>query len=309
MRQYFKEKQIYRIDHYLGKEAVQNLMALRFANSFFEPLWNSKYISQVQITVAESLGVEGRGDYYDKSGASRDMLQNHMMQLLSLIAMEMPYKIDANAIRDEKVKVIKSLKEVKKNDIVIGQYTNYKKDIQNINSTSESYIALKTYINNWRWQGTPFYLRTGKKLKTRMSEIVLIFKNKSSLLFKEQKNLNRLRIKIQPNESISMTTFIKDPSSNKIDKLKEVPIDMFLSDFLKNKNIQDAYERLIIDVVKNDQTLFMREDELFFAWEWCDKIINKIKNIKPDIYEEGSDGPKNASKLLEKLGHFWSEIK
>ena len=226
----FNENQIYRIDHYLGKETVQNLMALRFANALFEPLWNAQHIDHIQITVAESIGVEGRGGYYDKSGAMRDMVQNHIMQLLCLTAMEPPSKFEPDAVRDEKLKVIRALDPVRAEDTVRGQYrgnggASYLEDAENPDSRTESYVALKVAIHNWRWAGTPFYLRTGKKLRARMSEIAVIFKEVPHSIFPEvmEKRGNALIIRLQPDEGITLRMTIKEPGPGGM-RLTEVPL-------------------------------------------------------------------------------------
>lgn len=223
LSEHFAETQIYRIDHYLGKETVQNLMAIRFANALFEPLWNSHYVEQVQITVAESIGVAGRGAYYDKSGAMRDMVQNHLMQLLCLTAMEPPSKFDPDAVRDEKLKVIRALDTLKLGDTVRGQYRagggdgSYLEHVGDPNSRTESFVALRVHIANWRWSGTPFYLRTGKKLSARMSEICVVFKHPPHTIFPQVEALrgNALIIRLQPNEGITLRVAIKDPGDRK----------------------------------------------------------------------------------------------
>jgi glucose-6-phosphate 1-dehydrogenase len=235
----FDESQIYRIDHYLGKETVQNLMAVRFANVLFEPLWNAQYIDHVQITVAETVSVSGRGGYYDKSGAMRDMVQNHLMQLLCLTAMEPPAKFDPDAVRDEKLKVIRALDPIEVNDIVRGQYgadengASYIEDSENPESKTESFIALKVNISNWRWKGTPFYLRTGKRLKARMSEIVVYFKETPHSIFGPDagSNANVLSIRLQPDEGMDLRVTIKEPGPGGL-RLVDVPLDMTFADAL-----------------------------------------------------------------------------
>ncbi|HEU0221988.1 MAG TPA: glucose-6-phosphate dehydrogenase, partial [Paracoccaceae bacterium] len=262
----FTERQIYRIDHYLGKETVQNLMAIRFANALFEPLWNTRHVDHVQITVAESIGVEGRGSYYDHSGALRDMVQNHLMQLLCLTAMEPPSRFEAQAVRDEKLKVIRALEPIGPKEIdaltVRGQYragggeAGYLEHVGNPDSRTESFVALKVGIANWRWKGTPFYLRTGKRLRTRLSEIAVIFKDPPHSIFdRPQKPLrgNALIIRLQPDEGITLRMTIKDPGPGGM-RLTEVPLDMTFAKALGNNNgapvrMPDAYERLIMDVI------------------------------------------------------------
>ncbi|PSL20149.1 glucose-6-phosphate dehydrogenase [Shimia abyssi] len=314
----FNEEQIYRIDHYLGKETVQNLMALRFANSLFEPLWNSTHIDHVQITVAESLGVEGRGEYYDNSGAMRDMVQNHLMQLLCLIAMEPPSRFEPNAVRDEKVKVIEALEPVAPDDIVRGQYydwnnrVGYKDHAGNPESRTESFVAMKVAVANWRWAGTPFYLRTGKKLRTRMSEIAVIFRDPPHMIFPkmEGRRGNALVIRLQPDEGITLRTTIKEPGPGGM-RLTEVAMDMTFDDALgEDLHAQDAYERLIMDVIRGDQTLFMRGDEVESAWAWADPLIENWKNStqRPASYDSGGSGPEESMMLMHQDGRRWRSV-
>ncbi|MBI1217853.1 MAG: glucose-6-phosphate dehydrogenase [Rhodobacteraceae bacterium] len=325
LAEHFHESQIYRIDHYLGKETVQNLMAVRFANILFEPLWNAQYVDHVQITVAETVGVNGRGAYYDKSGAMRDMVQNHMMQLLCLIAMEPPYKFDPDAVRDEKLKVIRALEPVPAEDIVRGQYrgagrkdgpeaASYLEDCGNPQSRTESYLALKVRVANWRWQGTSFYLRTGKKLRARTSEIAIIFKEAPHSIFGEDEGwkANVLAIRLQPNEGMNLTVMIKEPGPGGM-RLTEVPLDMSFAEALgeEGMDIPDAYERLIMDVIRGNQTLFMRGDEVEAAWAWTDPIIEgwEARGDKPRGYDPGSSGPEDALMLLHRDGRRWREIR
>ena len=317
---HFTEQQIYRIDHYLGKETVQNLMAVRFANILFEPIWNAQYIDHVQITVGETVGVEGRGAYYDTSGAMRDMVQNHLMQLLCLIAMEPPYHFDPNAVRDEKLKVIRALDPVEPKDIVRGQYLagggqgGYIEHSKNPESRTESFIALKVGISNWRWKGTPFYLRTGKRLRSRASEIAITFKAPPHSIFDNSGGIheNVLVIRLQPNEGITLTVMIKEPGPGGM-RLTEVPLDMSFAEALGNDHadVPDAYERLIMDVIRGNQTLFMRGDEVEAAWAWTDPIINgwEARGDQPRGYEPGSAGPDDALMLLHRDGRRWREIK
>lgn len=318
LRSSFEEHQIYRIDHYLGKETVQNLMALRFANSLWEPLWNATHIDHVQITVAEDLGVEGRGEYYDRSGAMRDMVQNHLMQLLCLIGMEPPSRFEPNSVRDEKVKVIQALEPVAQSDIVRGQYRtkgksgSYRDDAGNSNSLTESYIAMKLNIGNWRWAGTPFYLRTGKKLRGRSSEIAVVFRDPPHMIFPkmEERRGNALIIRLQPDEGMTLRTTIKEPGPGGM-RLAEVSLDMTFADALgEHADAQDAYERLIMDVIRGDQTLFMRGDEVEAAWAWADPIIAswEERNSVPALYDQGSSGPDDALMLLHRDDRRWREI-
>ncbi len=281
----FSESQIYRIDHYLGKETVQNLMALRFANALFEPLWNAAHIDHVQITVAESIGVEGRGGYYDHSGALRDMMQNHLMQLLCLVAMEAPTHMDADGVRDEKLKVLRALKPIDEatinQSIVRGQYraagnmAAYTTEVENPNSTTESFIALKAEISNWRWAGVPFYVRTGKRLPIRQSEIVITFRAIPHSIFDAGAGgieANRLVLRIQPDEGVKLWIMIKDPGPGGM-RLRYVPLDISFAEAFGARS-PDAYERLILDVIRGNQTLFMRRDEVEAAWAWIDPIAN-----------------------------------
>ncbi|WP_121068084.1 glucose-6-phosphate dehydrogenase [Chachezhania antarctica] len=318
LRKNFTERQIYRIDHYLGKETVQNLMALRFANALWEPLWNATHIDHVQITVAETVGAEGRSEYYDRSGAMRDMVQNHLMQLLCLTAMEPPSRFNPNAVRDEKVKVIEALEPVAQSDIVRGQYRalhgddSYADHAGVPNSRTESYVAMKVNIGNWRWAGTPFYLRTGKKLRARSSEIAVVFRDPPHMIFPEMKGLkgNAMVIRLQPDEGIKLRNTIKEPGPGGF-RLVEVTMDMTFADALDEDAVpQDAYERLIMDVIRGDQTLFMRGDEAEAAWAWVDPIIAAWEDAgtRPDMYDQGSSGPEDALMLLHRDGRRWREI-
>ena len=319
LSEYFDETQIYRIDHYLGKETVQNLMAVRFGNVLFEPLWNTQYVDHVQITVAEEVGVGGRGAYYDQSGAMRDMVQNHLMQLLCLTAMEPPSKFDPDAVRDEKLKVIRALDPVEAEDIVRGQYKgskdapSYVEDAENSESRTESFIAIKLHIANWRWNGTPFYLRTGKRLRARKSEIVIHFKEPPHSIFDEDagSRTNVLSIRLQPDEGIDLRVTIKEPGPGGM-RLIDVPLDMSFAEALgaEGTDVPDAYERLIMDVIRGNQTLFMRGDEVEAAWAWTDPIIEAWtrRGDRPTRYEPGSSGPEEALMLLHRDGRRWREI-
>ena len=316
---HFDESQIYRIDHYLGKETVQNLMAVRFANILFEPLWNAQFVDHVQITVAETVGIEGRGEYYDAAGAMRDMVQNHLMQLLCLIAMEPPYRFEPEAVRDEKLKVIHALDPVASADIVRGQYRaasgqpGYLEECGDPESLTESYIAMKLNISNWRWKGTPFYLRTGKRLRARSSEIAVTFKEPPHSIFGEGERWkeNTLVIRVQPNEGITLSVMIKEPGPGGM-RLVDVPLDMTFAEALGagGRDIPDAYERLIMDVIRGNQTLFMRGDEVEAAWAWTDPIIAawQAREDRPQSYEPGSAGPEDALMLVHRDGRRWREI-
>ena len=317
---HFHESQIYRIDHYLGKETVQNLMAVRFGNMLFEPLWNSQYVDHIQITVAETVGVGGRGEYYDTAGAMRDMVQNHLMQLLCLIAMEPPSHFDPDAVRDEKLKVIRALGEVDPKDIVRGQYLaddekpGYLEHVENPRSLTESFIALKLDVVNWRWSGTPFYLRTGKRLKSRTSEIAVVFKETPHNIFDDDNDRHRniLTIRLQPNEGIDLDVTIKEPGPGGM-RLVDVPLDMTFSEALgpEGEDIPDAYERLIMDVVRGNQTLFMRGDEVEAAWAWTDPLIAAWEKgaTKPIPYDSGSSGPEEALALMHRDGRKWRDLR
>jgi glucose-6-phosphate 1-dehydrogenase len=321
----FKEDQVYRIDHYLGKETVQNLLALRFANILFEPIWNSAHIDHVQITVAESVGAGTRG-YYDESGALRDMIQNHIIQLLCLVAMEPPASDAANALRDEKLKVLRSLKPIAGADVakatVRGQYrggsvdggavAGYQDELpeEKKGSRTETFVALKAEIENWRWSGVPFYIRTGKRLPTRASEIVIQFRTIPHSIFDHAEGApkpNRLVIRIQPDEGVKLFLMIKDPGPGGM-RLREVPLNLsFAATF--TERTPEAYERLLLDVIRGSQTLFMRRDELEAAWEWVDPIRLgwDAAPDAPQPYTAGTWGPTGAIALIERDGRTWNE--
>lgn len=322
LRAHFTENQIYRIDHYLGKETVQNLMALRFANTLWEPLWNSHHIDHVQITVAESIGVAGRGGYYDKSGAMRDMVQNHLMQLLCLTAMEPPSKFTPNAVRDEKLKVISALEPVSAENIVRGQYRSssagddsYLDHAGDPTSRTESFVAMKVDISNWRWAGTPFYLRTGKCLRARESEIAVHFRKPPHNIFaddqdQDELDSNMLIIRLQPDEGITLRTTIKDPGPGGM-RLTAANLDMTFAESLPDQGRpQDAYERLIMDIIRGNQTLFMRGDEVEAAWAWADPIINawSKSSHKPQSYDQGGSGPDDSLLLMHRDNRRWRTI-
>jgi len=319
LAEHFSEEQIYRIDHYLGKETVQNLMAVRFGNILFEPLWNHQYIDHVQITVAETVGVGGRGSYYDQSGAIRDMVQNHIMQLICLIAMEPPSRFDPDAVRDEKLKVIRALDPINPDQVIRGQYTagpdgpDYRTDAENAASRTESFVAMQLGISNWRWKGTPFFIRTGKRLRARMSEIVVQFRPTPHSIFDADAGhrANRLIIRLQPNEGMELHVTIKEPGPGGM-RLMDVPLDMTFAEALGTQDASaDAYERLIMDVIRGNQTLFMRGDEVEAAWRWTDPILESWEAGRdmPFPYEPGSSGPDEALALLHREGRKWSEIR
>ncbi len=322
--QVFSEDQIFRIDHYLGKETVQNLMALRFANTLFEPLWNSAHIDHVQITVAESLGVGTRGGYYDHAGALRDMVQNHLIQLVCLTAMEPPSEFEADAVRDEKLKILRALRPIDEANVeavtVRGQYKSgavegkavpaYVEEIRGDESGTETFVALKCEIDNWRWAGVPFYLRTGKRLPARVSEIVIAFKDVPHSIFGKSAGsiaANRLIIRLQPDEGVKLSLMIKEPGPGGM-RLVEVPLDMTFAETFDVRQ-PDAYERLIMDVVRGNLTLFMRRDEVEAAWRWIDPIRAgwEAQGVKPHGYAAGTWGPTASIALIERDGRTWHE--
>ena len=321
---FFSEEQVFRIDHYLGKETVQNLMALRFANALFEPLWNSAHVDHVQITVAETVGLEGRADYYDKAGALRDMVQNHMLQLLCLVAMEAPASMDADAVRDEKLKVLRSLKRINGHEApkitVRGQYRagasgngpvpSYADDLGRGDSDTETFVAIKAEIANWRWAGVPFYLRTGKRMAERLSEIVVSFKPIPHSIFGEGAGpvvANQLVIRLQPDEGVKQWVMIKDPGPGGM-RLRHVPLDMSFATAFDVRN-PDAYERLIMDVIRGNQTLFMRRDEVEAAWGWIDPIEASWRENahRAQGYTAGTWGPNASVALIERDGRTWHD--
>ncbi|WBY16286.1 glucose-6-phosphate dehydrogenase [Erythrobacteraceae bacterium WH01K] len=318
----FDEDQIFRIDHYLGKETVQNLMALRFANMMFEPLWNAGGIEHVQITVSETVGLEGRHGFYDDTGALRDMVQNHMLQLLAITAMEAPAEFDATSVRDEKVKVLRSLRPVKPAEMVRGQYgsgavagnavESYEDDLGEASDT-ETFVALKAHIDNWRWQGVPFYLRTGKRMAERRSEIVIQFKCVPHNIFAERGgrlNANRLVIRLQPEEYVRLMVMAKKPSMDRDGvTLREVPLDLSLTQAFSRARRRIAYERLLLDLIDGDPTLFVRRDEVEAQWRWIDDIRSTWakENMEPKSYGSGGWGPSAAIALTERDGVSWNE--
>ena len=323
----FEENQIYRIDHYLGKETVQNLLALRFANIFFDPLWNRTYIDHVQITVAESVGAGGRWNYYNESGALRDMVQNHLLQLACLVAMEFPARNVADDIRDEKLKVIRCLKPIDVSNVqavtVRGQYIDgsidqkivpgyAQEDDSNGDSNTETFVAIKAEIENNRWAGVPFYLRTGKRMSNRYSEIVIQFK---PVIFKfidinpNALHNNQLVIRLQPNEGIEMRMMNKVPGLSESFSLQQVGLNLSFEEAFEEHRSPSAYERLLLDVTRGDQTLFMRSDELRGAWHWVDGIIDGWETTRQPAqkYRAGSTGPDDALGLLIKDGRKWQD--
>ena len=322
----FSERDTYRIDHYLGKETAQNIMVLRFANGIFEPLWNHRYIDHVQITGAETLGVEGRGPYYDNAGALRDMVQNHLLQLLSLVAMEPPVELSADAIRDEKVKVIRSLRPMSFEDVaanvVRGQYAagtingkevvGYRQeDRVNPKSMTETYVALKAHVDNWRWSGVPFYVRFGKRLAKTGTEIAVQFRSAPDVLFSRDADVgpNVLVIRIQPDEGISLRIQAKRPGASV--KIEPVKMDFHYGTSF-GKASPEAYERLLLDAMSGDATLFARRDEVEHAWQFVDRIEHAWhQNPEPPSlceYPAGSWGPSEADDLLSRDGRAWRRM-
>ncbi|HKQ94149.1 MAG TPA: glucose-6-phosphate dehydrogenase [Aestuariivirgaceae bacterium] len=318
----FPERQIYRIDHYLGKETVQNLMALRFANSMFEPVWNHGEIDHVQITVAETVGVEGRAAYYNSSGALRDMVQNHMIQLLCLVAMEAPQRFEADAVRDEKMKVLRGLRPLRGHDVhthvVRGQYSagaisgvavpGFAEEV-GAPTQAETFVAIKASIDNWRWAGVHFYLRTGKRLPHRVSEIVVQFRNVPHSIFGHDVGRiepNRLVLRLQPDEGVQLQLMSKDPGPGGM-RLKETPLNLSFAEAFKTR-WPDAYERLLLDVVRGNATLFMRRDEVEAAWEWIEPIHSEWETTaQPPLctYPAGSWGPPQSVVLMARDGGNW----
>ena len=320
----FTESQIFRIDHYLGKESVQNLLVTRFANTFLEPMWNSHWVDHVQITVAESLGVGDRGGYYDHSGALRDMVQNHLLQLLCLVAMEPPSHIGRETVRDEKLKVLEALKPMAPADVdrdtVRGRYTaglvdgaavaSYSQDLGYTGSSTETFVALKTEVQNWRWAGVPFYLRTGKRMDRRASEIVVVFKQPPHAMFPHSEGTtepNRLHIQVQPDEGMRLHLTAKEPGPGGI-RLKPVSLDLSYATAFEQR-LPDAYERLLMDVIRGNPTLFMRRDEVEAAWTWVEPILTRwaVSPDRPKRYPAGTSGPTAAATLLERDGRTWQE--
>ena len=297
-------------------------MVMRFANQLFEAHWNNNSISNVQITVSEEIGIKGRENYYDSYGAIKDMMQNHILQLVCLVAMEPPSKFDANLVRDEKLKVLQSLKKIENlNEICIGQYglknddedqiASYTQDSKQHDSKTETFVALMAKIDNWRWAGVPFFLRTGKRLKTRASEIVITFKPIQHFIFDKTEKINtlpnQLIIRLQPDEGLKILLMSKEPGPGGI-RISPSYLNLSFSDTFKNK-IPDAYERLLMDVVRGNQTLFMRKDEVEAAWSWIDPIISLIKknNRLPETYIPKSWGPTSSFDLLKRHGFEWCE--
>jgi glucose-6-phosphate 1-dehydrogenase len=322
LSQGFEENQIYRIDHYLGKEAVQNLLALRFANTIFEKSWSSSAIDHIQITVAEDLGVEDRGGYYDETGALRDMVQNHLLQILCLIAMEPPVSIQSESVRDEKLKVLKSLAPFTSDNIAVnsvraqylegiskGEAACSYLDEEGVDSKNqtETFVALKLEINNWRWSGVPFYLRTGKRMQSKSSEIVVRYKTVPHNIFSKGAHLepDQLVLRIHPDEGIDLKLNTKRPGVSGYD-LENLPLDLNLNEYHEIGH-QDCYERLLLDVIKGNPSLFVRRDEIEASWKWIDNIINlwKSEDVPMEEYISGGWGPSNADLLIKRDFRTW----
>ena len=322
----FAENQVFRVDHYLGKETVQNLLALRFGNSLFEPLWNAAAIDHVQVTVAETVGIEGRWSYYDDAGALRDMVQNHMLQLLALLAMEAPQSFDPDAVRAEKIKVLRSLRPIGAADVaaktVMGQYSAgmansapvpgyLDEEGARAGSTTETFAAIRVDIDNWRWAGVPFYLRTGKRLQTRRTDIAIQFRPVPHNIFDSvgaTLQPNRLLIQLQPEETVTLHVMTKEPGLEGM-KLRPLALNLSLDEAYGTYRRRIAYERLILDILKGNSTLFVHRDEVEAAWEWIDGIHAgwREAGMTPKPYPAGSWGPSASIALAERHGHSWHE--
>lgn len=319
----FDESSIFRMDHYLGKETVQNLLVLRFANTMFEPVWSNHTIDHVQITVSETLGVDNRHEYYDKSGAVRDIVQNHLLQLLCLTAMEPPLSLDADDVREEKIKILRALKSFTPKsalkNTVRGQYVaghinnqpvpGYKDKLPDElkDSTTETFVAIKTEIDNWRWAGVPFYLRTGKRMAKRCSEIVLQFKPLPHNVFGDGiQEANRLVIRLQPDEGMRLYMQIKQPGPGGLE-LQSLPLDLSYAESFSAIRYPDAYERLLMDVVRGNLSLFMGHNEVEAAWKWTDNLLQSWEkgNHPVENYPAGSNGPLKSAMLLDRDNREW----
>ncbi|MHB8149480.1 MAG: glucose-6-phosphate dehydrogenase [Desulfobulbia bacterium] len=325
--EFFQEKQVYRIDHYLGKETVLNLVALRFANSIFTTNWDNTTIDHVQITVAEEVGIEGRWGYFDKSGQLRDMVQNHLLQILSLVAMEPPVTLGSESIRNEKLKVLKALRPITRDNVeektVRGQYSGgflkggpvpgyHEEEAGNPRSFTETFVALRVDIDNWRWAGVPFYLRTGKRMTKKLSEVVIYFKRLPHNIFRESyKNLpsNKLIIRLQPNEGVEIEMLNKVPGIGSGVKLQRTTLDLSFSEAFQSVHVADAYERLLLAAMEGSQSLFVRRDEVEQAWTWVDSIQDawQASNDAPMPYPAGTWGPVASVALMARDGRAWDE--
>ncbi|PKI16099.1 glucose-6-phosphate dehydrogenase [Colwellia sp. 12G3] len=325
--EFFKENQTYRIDHYLGKETVLNLLVLRFANSLFTNNWDRNSIDHVQITVAESVGIEGRWGFYDEAGQMRDMVQNHLLQILSLLAMEPPADLSAESVRAEKLKVVKALKAINRENIkdkaVRGQYSDgflngapvpgyLNEEDANANSNTETFVAIKAEIDNWRWKGVPFYLRTGKRMPKKHSEIVVHFKQQPHNIFKDSYSdlpANKLTIRLQPDEGVELQMMNKIPGIASQMRIQENKLDLSFSDTYNDERVVDAYERLMLEVLNGNQSLFVSRDEVEAAWIWADSIIEawNTTNEAPKPYAAGSWGPVSSISLIARDDRQWIE--
>ncbi len=304
IHRWFPESSVHRIDHYLGKETVRNLLVFRFANMLFESAWNRDRVKDVQVTVAEELGVEGRGRYYDEAGALRDMVQNHLTQVMSLVAMEPPATFEADAIRDEKVKALRSIARIDVDDVVRGQYDGYQDDPSvPAGSTTETFIAARIDIDNWRWKGVPFYLRTGKRLAKRTTQVIIEFRDPPVCLFDRegscQVHANILALTLQPHEGFELLFDVKEPGERI--QLRTLPLDFFYEE--EFGPLPDAYTTLIRDVIEGDQTLFVRADEVEESWRLWTPIVDGRRDLPVYPYEPGTWGPAAADHLL--AGHRW----
>ncbi|MEH0873247.1 glucose-6-phosphate dehydrogenase [Pectobacterium cacticida] len=326
--EFFNECQVYRIDHYLGKETVLNLLALRFANSLFSSNWDNRTIDHVQITVAEEVGIEGRWGYFDKAGQMRDMIQNHLLQILTMIAMSPPSDLTTDRIRDEKVKVLRSLRRIDRSNVhettVRGQYTSgfvqghkvpgyLEEEGANKSSSTETFVAIRVDIDDWRWSGVPFYLRTGKRLPTKCSEVVVYFKNPALNLFHDsyqQLPQNKLIIRLQPDEGVEIQILNKIPGLEHKHRLQTVKLDLSFSETFNQQHLADAYERLLLETMRGIQALFVRRDEVEEAWKWVDSIMEawEMDNDAPKPYQAGSWGPVASVAMITRDGRSWNEF-
>lgn len=324
---YFKESQVYRIDHYLGKETVLNLLALRFANAFFASRWDRNSIDHVQITIAEEVGIEGRWGYFDQAGEMRDMVQNHLLQILTMIAMAPPATLDDDDIRNEKIKVLKALRPIDKTNVrentVRGQYTSgfihgqkvpgyLEEEGANTKSNTETFVAIRADIDNWRWAGVPFYLRAGKRLPSKTSEVVIYFKRPAINLFKSSYNElppNKLTIRLQPDEGVDIEILNKVPGLENNHRLQTTKLDLSFNEAF-NQPIADAYERLLLEVMRGKQALFVHRDEVEAAWKWVDSIMNSwaAEHNAPKPYQGGTWGPVSSVALITRDGRAWNEF-
>ncbi|MEL6182120.1 MAG: glucose-6-phosphate dehydrogenase, partial [Myxococcota bacterium] len=307
----FQEDQVYRIDHYLGKETVQNIMAFRFANVIFEPIWNRNHIEHIQVTAAESITIDGRGEFYDKTGVVRDVVQNHLLQIMALCTMEPPASLGADDIRDEKVQAIRSLHPIELSDVVMGQYEGYR-DVEGVEegSRTPTFVAMKLGIDNWRWSGVPIYVRAGKGMSSRDTHVAVTFRSVPGILFGQNAKLdnNQLVLQIQPNEGISLTFSSKVPGDDVT--IGTVSMDMAYAKAFERRP-GDAYERLLLDAMRGDATLFARRDEVERAWAFIDQLNTAWEALDTPIptYTTGEDGPQEAQELMERDGRTWRTLR